>query len=153
MCILYAGQILVWLYILLSLKIDSLNQVDFCHWSYDVYTVQVDLELRVVHFVWLNHLLKYVYYPLQVAVLVPRQSQQKQPSNTGTVSARFIRASGTNTLTPSRKRTVTVCSVVGTLYTDFKNGTVLFTVELRTTDRLSPSLHRLSSATSVKEPL
>ena len=92
-------------------------------------------------------------YPLQVAVLVPGQSQQKQPSNTGTVSARFIGASGTNTLTPSRKRTVTVCSVVGTLYTDFKNGTVLFTVELRTTDRLSPSLHRLSSASSVKEPL
>jgi len=71
----------------------------------------------------------------------------------GTVSARFSRASGTNTVTPSRKWTVTVCSVVGTLYTDFKNATVLFTVELRTTDRLSPSLHRLSSASSVKEPL
>ena len=61
--------------------------------------------------------------------------------------------SRTNTGTPSRKRTVTICSVVGTLYTDFQNGTVLFTVELRTTDRLSPSLHRLSSASSVKEPL
>ena len=47
-------------------------------------------------------------------------AQQKQPSNTGTVLARFIRASGTNTVTQSR---------------------------------LSPSLHRLSSASSVKEPL
>ena len=66
---------------------------------------------------------------------------------------RFIRASGTNTVTPPRRCMVTVCSVVGTLYTDFKNGTVLFTIELHTTDRLSPSLHRLSSASSVKEPL
>ena len=71
----------------------------------------------------------------------------------GTISARFIRASGTNTGTPSRKQTVTICSVVVTLYMDFKNGTVLFTVELHTTDRPSPSLHCLSSASSVKEPL
>ena len=41
----------------------------------------------------------------------------------------------------------------GNTFTDFKNGTVLFTVELRTTDRPSPFLHRLSSASSVKEPL
>ena len=50
----------------------------------------------------------------------------------------------TNTGTPSRKRTVTVCSVVGTLYTDFKNDTVLFTVELRTTDRPGAWLARLA---------
>ena len=61
--------------------------------------------------------------------------QQKQPSNTGTVSARFICASSTSTGTLSHKQMVTVCSIVGTLYTDIKNGTVLFTVELRTTDR------------------
>ena len=48
-------------------------------------------------------------------LVAPKTPQQKQPSNTGTVSARFIRASSTNTVTLFRKRTVTVCSVVGTL--------------------------------------
>ena len=53
--------------------------------------------------------------------------------------------------TPS-VQTVTVYSVVGTLYTDFKDGTVLFTVQLRITDRPSPSLYRPSDASSVKVP-
>ena len=79
-------------------------------------------------------------------------TQQKQSSNTGAVLAPFSRASSTNTVTPSRRRTVTICFIVGTLYTDFKNSTVLFTIKLRTTDRPSPSLHRLSSASFVKEP-
>ena len=53
---------------------------------------------------------------------------------------------------PSTVQTVTVYSVVGTLYTDFKDGTVLFTVELRITDRPSLSLYRPSGASSVKVP-
>ena len=80
------------------------------------------------------------------------RTQQKQHSNTDTVSPRFSRANGNNTVTPPSVQTVTVCSVVGTLYTDFKDGTVLFTVELRITDRPSPSLYRPSGASSVKVP-
>ena len=49
-------------------------------------------------------------------------------------------------------QTVTVYSVVGTLYTDFKDGTVLFTVELRITDRPSPSLYRLCTVRAVLAP-
>ena len=79
-------------------------------------------------------------------------TQQKQHSSTDTVLLRFSRANGNNTVTPPSVQTVTVCSVVGTLYTDFKNGTVLFTVKLRITDRPSPSLYRPSGASSVKVP-
>ena len=48
--------------------------------------------------------------------------------------------------------TVTVYSVVGTLYTDFKNGTVLFTVELRPTVRPSSSLYRLCTVCVILAP-
>ena len=81
-----------------------------------------------------------------------QRTQQKQHSSTDTVSPRFSRANGNNTVTPPSVQTVTVYSVVGTLYTDFKDGTVLFTVELRITDRPSPSLYRPSGASSVKVP-
>ena len=51
-------------------------------------------------------------------------SQQKQLSSTDTVSPRFSHANGNNTVTPPSVQTVTICSVVGTLYMDFKDGTI-----------------------------
>ena len=88
----------------------------------------------------------------KVGVNMIGTSQQKQHSSTDTVSPRFSRANGNNTVTPPSVQTVTVYSVVGTLYTDFKDDTVLFTVELRITDRPSLSLYRPSGASSVKVP-
>ena len=79
-------------------------------------------------------------------------TQQKQHSSTDTVSPRFSRANGNNTVTPPSVQTVTVYSVVGTLYTDFKDGTVLFTVELRITDRPSQSLYRPRTVRAVLAP-
>ena len=79
-------------------------------------------------------------------------TQQKQPKRTDTVSVRLIRDNGTRTVTPSSKRTVAVYSVMGPTQTDFTNGTVLYTVEVRITDRPSPSVYRLSCTDPVKTP-
>ena len=79
-------------------------------------------------------------------------AQQKQPKRTDTVSVRLIRDNGTRTVTLSSKRTVAVYSVMGPTQTDFTNGTVLYTVEVRITDRPSPSVHRLSCTDPVKTP-
>jgi len=83
---------------------------------------------------------------------VAHVTQQKQPKRTDTVSVRLIRDNGTRTVTPSSKRTVAVYSVMGPTQTDFTNGTVLYTVEVRITDRPSPSVYRLSCTDPVKTP-
>jgi len=41
---------------------------------------------------------------------------------------------------------------MGPTQTDFTNGTVLYTVEVRITDRPSPSVYRLSYTDPVKTP-